>query len=60
MSCFVYDKITLLLSASMDDQHFATFFQYNEEGQLVRKLKETERGLLTIEETQHLQPTVTR
>jgi hypothetical protein len=51
-SCFVYDQ-ALRLTAQFDDQHFGTFYQYNEEGKLVRKLIETERGLKTIQETEY-------
>lgn len=53
MKAFVYDTRTLRLVAEFDDQHFATFYQYNEEGKLVRKMIETERGMQTIQETQY-------
>ncbi len=53
MKAFVYDTRTLRLLAEFDDQHFATFYQYNEEGKLVRKMIETERGMQTIQETQY-------
>ncbi len=51
-SCFAYDN-SLRLVAQFDDQHFGTYFQYNDEGQLVRKIIETERGRKTIQETQY-------
>ncbi len=53
MNAYVYDTRTLRLVAEFDDQHFATFYQYNEEGKLVRKMVETERGIQTIQETQY-------
>lgn len=55
-TCFVYDAKSLRLIALFDDQHFGLFYQYNNEGQLVRKLIETEKGLKTITETQYNTP----
>lgn len=60
VSCFVYDPATLRSVAQFDDQHFAVFFQYNEEGKLVRKIIETERGMKTVQETQYNTPKVSR
>ncbi|MEL6562362.1 MAG: hypothetical protein AAFQ94_29605, partial [Bacteroidota bacterium] len=51
MTCYVYDPFTLRLTTIFDDQHFAMFYQYNEEGKLLRKLIETERGIKTLQET---------
>jgi hypothetical protein len=51
--CYVYDVNTLKVSAILDDQHFAMFYQYNGEGKLVRKQVETVRGIKTIQETQY-------
>ncbi len=56
MSAYVYDPNNLRLVASLDDQNFALFYQYNAEGKLVRKLVETERGVKTITETQYNTP----
>ena len=56
MICYVYDPNTLRLAAQFDDQHFAQFYQYNGEGKLVRKKRETERGIKTIAETQYHTP----
>jgi hypothetical protein len=53
MNCYVYDKNTLKLLAVFDDQHFGLYYQYNGEGKLIRKMKETERGIKTIQETQY-------
>ncbi len=55
-TCFVYDVKSLRLITLFDDQHFGLYYQYNNEGQLVRKLIETERGLKTITETQYNTP----
>ena len=55
-TCFVYDVKSLRLLTLFDDQHFGLYYQYNSEGQLVRKLIETERGLKVITETQYNTP----
>lgn len=54
--CFVYDKETLRLIAQFDDQHFALYYQYDDEGRLTRKLIETERGIKTIQEARYNTP----
>lgn len=60
MQCFVYDPAFKRLAVSFDNQHFGTYYQYNGEGQLVRKIQETERGMKTIEERQYHMPLVDR
>ncbi|MBP2832843.1 hypothetical protein J8281_11660 [Aquimarina sp. U1-2] len=55
-TCYVYDIKSLRLLTLFDDQHFGLFYQYNGEGQLVRKLIETEKGLKIITETQYNLP----
>ena len=52
MVCYVYDKAQRL-TAVLDDQHYASIYEYNSEGVLVRKLKETREGIKTISETQY-------
>ncbi len=47
---YTYDPVTLKLSAQLDERNFATFYEYDEEGQLIRVKKETERGVMTIQE----------
>lgn len=51
MKSFVYDPETLRLMAELDENNFATFYEYDNEGGLVRIKKETERGIYTIQET---------
>ncbi len=55
-ACFVYEPATLRLSAQFDDQHYGLYFQYNGEGQLVRRIKETARGRKTVQEAQYHVP----
>lgn len=51
--CYVYDVKSQQLICSFDDQHFGLFYQYNAEGKLIRKQKETIKGLKTLHETQY-------
>jgi|SRR5690554_1295604 len=50
MVSYVYDPISLRLVAELDERNYATFYEYDEEGKLVRVKKETERGIMTIQE----------
>lgn len=60
MVCYVYDADNLRQAAVFDDQHFGVFFQYNGEGKLIRRIRETERGMKTVQETQYNTPLVDR
>jgi hypothetical protein len=60
VNTYVYDKVTKRLVTSFNDQHFGLYYQYNQEGKLVRKLIETEQGMKTIAETQYNTPKVLR
>jgi hypothetical protein len=51
MKTFVYDPQTLRLMAELDENNYATFYNYDEEGQLIRVKKETVQGVKTIKET---------
>lgn len=51
MKTYVYDPITLRLSAELDERNYATIYEYDEEGKLTRVKKETERGVMTIKES---------
>ncbi|MEX1193180.1 MAG: hypothetical protein WED10_15480 [Brumimicrobium sp.] len=48
---YVYDPETLLLTAELDDNNYATFYEYDKEGKLIRIKKETSRGVVTIQES---------
>jgi hypothetical protein len=50
---FVYDPITWQLSAQLDENNFATYYEYDSEGNLIRTKKETEQGIVTIAETRN-------
>lgn len=51
MKSFVYDEDTQRLMAELDENNYATFYEYDNEGGLVRVKKETEKGIYTIQET---------
>jgi hypothetical protein len=51
LKSFVYDEETQRLMAELDENNYATFYEYDLEGGLVRVKKETERGVFTIQET---------
>lgn len=50
MKSFVYDPSSQKLMAEMDENNYATYYEYDDEGKLRRVKKETERGVLTIKE----------
>lgn len=56
MKSYVYDPETLWLTAELDDNNYATFYEYDKEGQLIRIKKETSRGIMTIQESRSSNP----
>lgn len=50
MKTYVYDPVTLRLASMLDENNYATFYEYDEEGKLIRVKKETEKGIMTIQE----------
>lgn len=51
MKSFVYDQKTQRLMAELDENNYSTFYEYDQEGGLIRVKKETEQGVFTIQET---------
>lgn len=51
MKSYAYDPISLRLMAEMDENNFATFYEYDQEGNLMRVKKETEKGISTLKES---------
>ena len=49
--CYVYDVTDYRLSATLDNNHYATFYHYDEEGNLFLVKKETAEGIKTIQES---------
>jgi hypothetical protein len=48
MKTYVYDPNKLWLLSELDNRNFATFYNYDEEGQVVQVKKETEKGIVTV------------
>ena len=51
LKSFVYAQDTQRLMAELDENNYATYYEYDQEGGLVRVKKETEKGVYTIQET---------
>ncbi|PWV56695.1 hypothetical protein C7475_1011212 [Chitinophaga sp. S165] len=51
LKTYTYDDHTMRVMAEMDENNYATFYEYDDEGSLVRVKKETERGIMTIKES---------
>lgn len=59
---FVYDPETFKLMSELDENNYSTFYEYDNEGGLVRVKKETAKGVKTIQETRSgsvISPTTT-
>lgn len=56
MNTYVYDPISLRLAAVLDERNFATFYEYDDEGNLARTEKETEDGRITVQEVRSSTP----
>lgn len=53
MKSYVYDNISMRLVAELDERNYATLYEYDEQGMLVRVKKETEKGIMTIKENRN-------
>jgi hypothetical protein len=51
MKTYAYDDKTMRLMAELDENCFATFYEYDDEGLLIRVKKETEKGIMTLKES---------
>lgn len=51
MKSYAYDDATLRLMAELDENNYATFYEYDDDGTLIRVKKETERGVMTVKES---------
>ncbi|WP_343748195.1 hypothetical protein [Fluviicola sp.] len=53
MVSYVYDPVRLRLVAQLDERNYATLYEYDEQGRLIRTKQETERGIMTITESRN-------
>ena len=53
MQTYAYDPVSLRLMAAMDDHGYATFYQYDQEGNLVGVKQETEKGIQSLNESRN-------
>lgn len=51
MKSYVYDPVSLRLVAEQDANNYSTFYEYDEEGKLIRTKVETKEGIKTVTET---------
>lgn len=51
MKSYSYNPVNLRLMAELDENNYATYYEYDDDGTLIRLKKETERGIQTIKET---------
>lgn len=50
MTTYVYDHKNRQLKAMLDENNYATFYEYSQASEMIRVKKETERGIMTIQE----------
>jgi hypothetical protein len=58
MKSFVYDPLTLRHMATLDDNNMSTLYEYDGEGNLTRIKKETDKGVLTVQEVRTSKPKI--
>ncbi len=51
MKSFVYNSSNLRLMSELDENNYASFYEYDDDGPLTRVKKETQLGIKTITET---------
>jgi hypothetical protein len=51
MKSFVYHPVNQKLVATLDENNYASFYEYDQEGNLVRTKKETDKGIITVMES---------
>jgi len=54
LKSYVYNPSNMFLMAELDENNYATFYEYDDEGTLIRVKKETERGIMTLKENRSI------
>ena len=58
MKTYVYDPVNLRLVSQLDENNYASFYEYDDEGTLIRTKAETKQGIKTITETRSAKQSV--
>jgi hypothetical protein len=53
MKSYVYESRQLKIWAELDENNYATFYEYDKGGNLIRVKKETEKGIMTLKDTRN-------
>lgn len=53
MKTYVYHPLNLRFTYELDENNYATIYEYDEEGALIRVKKETANGIMTIKESRN-------
>jgi len=53
MASYAYDQRSMRLLGQLDENNYATIYEYDAEGTLIRVKKETEEGIKTLKETRN-------
>lgn len=53
MKSYVYNPVNLRFTYELDENNYATIYEYDEEGALIRVKKETANGIMTIKESRN-------
>lgn len=53
MMSYVYHPVNQRFISQLDENNYATIYEYDEEGALIRVKKETERGIMTLKEARN-------
>jgi hypothetical protein len=53
MVSYVYDDLRLRHTYTLDENNYFTKYEYNNQGELIRIKKETEKGIITLQESNH-------
>lgn len=53
MKSYVYNPVNLRFTYELDENNYATIYEYDEEGMLIRVKKETANGIMTIKESRN-------
>ncbi len=56
MKSYVYHPFNEKLMATLDENNFATMYEYDQEGNLIRVKKETAKGIMTTSESRSGKP----